>query len=1563
MRYKIYDSEGKTEKSEVKELEYNGVFKGERYITAKVESPYPVDFKIGDRLTYHGETFTLRDISSIKRNARNYQSGKSIEYDGLRFLGTASDLYGIQFCDYVLNDNNLPYTGLGTFSFYVSKAEDFGSRIQANLDLNYGEGKWHVEYGNAKDIKKAKTMSISADTNLYDALIQFSNDYDINFVIKGYTITIGFTQESTEYEYFYGKGHGLTSLEVTTDSNQRIITRLKAYGSQRNIPYLYYANFGKEYALKATSSQEAPGKENTLIITVGLGMDYDENDSVFTDCVNAGSQTGWYDFRISLRVGDTEVYGMIECNGSGSLQPQNEAKIYVGPEYYESDTNAIQQLISYFNSAVAYPVNVYITKGYDITKVPSGYINVPSGMPNNMSVKNLMLPGFPSESLYDWVMRVSKESTETGRKVLALINEGFKFSENQYFPYIISPNADTYGIKDGEVTFDGSDEDWDEVYPSLEGMTTSELSTIAGYEGSDTFEDSGEVDRMLSDSDIKDNGVSSDGTYGDGSKDTEGTLMYASFEMTIPNIGFNLWDYKADGESPVIHMQDGMCAGRSFEILRCIPVDADDITKGYRLNLQREIDQNVNMYYPNRIYNISAGDEFVLEGIEMPDVYVEAASVRLFFQSIEKLRDIDYLEKTYKPEIDNIFMARNPKYAKNLYEGIKMCIADNDLGIVAITVSQLNIKEADGQIPKYEVTLEDESSAELLSLSTATGGTSGGQGAGQNIKLIRTGDSTAPTDRNAFSALRSIEEFLSKKNDDHAKGKITFDAGAEFGEFIKGLYAGKGGAVDKDGNAEFESLRVRSYLQVMELIVNRLSALEGDQILTEADTIESVEVLENGLYRLHLQEKWDGYFTAQAKNNVLKGIINTLAEGSGEYYTSWMRVNEVDTAQNTIDVILYPDEETPAGKNFIPCEMMKIARWGNQTDEMRQSCLYLSSTEGRIVKLVGVTKPIIDKTNYGACLGTVPEFLNDLSLPLREGRDYMYVPGVITTDMIRIDYQGKPIVEYVDRGLWSADETYYHEEINPNTGIYETSDVWHNNGKWRCQKTGTNTEPSKTTTDWALLQETAEADSAVSIIVSNDNVIFTKEGQYAIVSIQVYVGNKQLSYGDGTNGTFICSTLGDTHYLFDGKVHWSFSVKDDNRTFCYLLNLQEKADLSETVRFAMTINGVSYNKTLAIKTVCDGTDGISVILSQDNIVHKKSEYVSTYTINISLIDKVAVAPSEYSVEIREFPAGINLKILQNGTDGYKLTVAILPTATWVTTIPITLIITYGTYKITRLVYVSVIDNGEKGERGAVLRGPQEWKELGNGYQFYSGASGELYLDSIYYNGNFYLCKKSHTKNSLNYPGSTLDNNNGYWQLGDKIALVAATVLLAEYAVIKNLGAEGIKMKDEKGNVVFKAEKGSLICKVGTFENVDVSGIVRASLMYSSVKIFNEQTAGSSTYNIDPINEPANTYYIVAATGQTRFLILPDAKTYAGLELNFYQPVLTRSAMGAVYVAALSSQYIFYNTVGRLIGGNVVPVKLSPAARDSRIKISGNEVIRLKAMNGAWFVMIGLLTEE
>ena len=382
----------------------------------------------------------------------------------------------------------------------------------------------------------------------------------------------------------------------------------------------------------------------------------------------------------------------------------------------------------------------------------------------------------------------------------------------------------------------------------------------------------------------------------------------------------------------------------------------------------------------------------------------------------------------------------------------------------------------------------------LTRLVEATDPETGETSLQQVTEKVKAGYADVAHDLTPDSPVR--QQFLSRIADDVAQGKITFEQGliavgmaifqdgAEFGEFVKSLYAGKGAGIDKDGNAEFESVRVRTYFEAVELIINRLSAIEGDQLLTEADTIERVVDLGDNCYGLYLHPKWEGYFTAQAVGNVLKGIINNLGavalgmtgQGNAAMYTSWMRVNSVNPTLNYIEVTMYPDDETPAGKNFLPCELMKIARWGNQTDKTRQSCLYLSSTEGRIVHLNGVTKPIIDQSNYAATFGTIPEFVKQMTdrdgnpLPLRDNLDYVYIGGLIVQDVIRVDFQGKPIVTYVDRGQWYAAANYYCETKNPTTGVWETSDVWYMGCKYRCCKNLTKTAPAWNNTDWAMVE-------------------------------------------------------------------------------------------------------------------------------------------------------------------------------------------------------------------------------------------------------------------------------------------------------------------------------------------------------------------------------------------------------------------------------------------------------------------------------------------------------------
>lgn len=355
--------------------------------------------------------------------------------------------------------------------------------------------------------------------------------------------------------------------------------------------------------------------------------------------------------------------------------------------------------------------------------------------------------------------------------------------------------------------------------------------------------------------------------------------------------------------------------------------------------------------------------------------------------------------------------------------------------------------------------------------------------------------------------------YLSKLADDVAKGKITFEQGlkslgaAIFGEYTSGLNGGKGAAIDELGNAEVESLRVRTYFECLEIIVNKLSTIEGDQLLTEADTIERVEELSGGRYRIHIKPKYDGYKTSQVANNILKGMVNTLGSGGDEYYAAWFKVDRVNTVYNYMDVTVYADADVPAGVNYPPCELMRVARWGNTADTTRQSCIYLSSTEGRIVHLTGVNTPKVTAANYGATFGSLPEFLAAMDLPIVKGQDYVYARGLVVQDIIRVDYQGKPQAEIIDRGQWVSGGSYYAADLNPTTGTYETSDVWHYGCRYRCAKTGTTIEPAYGVTDWAMVEGNPEL-----MVGFKEDVIFCAPSNFsATLTVVVKAYNQDIT--------------------------------------------------------------------------------------------------------------------------------------------------------------------------------------------------------------------------------------------------------------------------------------------------------------------------------------------------------------------------------------------------------------------------------------------------------------------
>ena len=363
-----------------------------------------------------------------------------------------------------------------------------------------------------------------------------------------------------------------------------------------------------------------------------------------------------------------------------------------------------------------------------------------------------------------------------------------------------------------------------------------------------------------------------------------------------------------------------------------------------------------------------------------------------------------------------------------------------------------------------------------------------------SLDILKSWDGRPATDNTVMSALRVLKEIaqkaLSKTEPDQTDFLIRLLGGLEVGDSIDSMVAGKGIIADRDGRMQLSRLEVRDSLTVLELIFNRLSAMESDYSFSESGTIESVSQLEDGTYSLKIKKRWDNDFTALAENDVVYGVVNDLASGGGKYYTSWLRVLHVDISANTINAVMYPDSEVPGGKNYPPEPLMILSHRGNPVDTERQGYWYLSSREHCICMLNGVTKPVLEESNYSVIVGRLKHLSLFDNLPINYLHSYIYVRGLVAQDIHRIDFQGVLPRIANDRGEWSMEtatgaEPYQADrEAQTETVrvmMYDT--VWHYGCKWMCLVSGTTDEPKYGAAGWAMVE--GNPDFSIDIESSN----------------------------------------------------------------------------------------------------------------------------------------------------------------------------------------------------------------------------------------------------------------------------------------------------------------------------------------------------------------------------------------------------------------------------------------------------------------------------------------------
>lgn len=661
----------------------------------------------------------------------------------------------------------------------------------------------------------------------------------------------------------------------------------------------------------------------------------------------------------------------------------------------------------------------------------------------------------------------------------------------------------------GTVTFD-------DIKPTINGIVNAE---------GQLFGEIADVAFDSADSDVKD----SDGNY-------IHSYFYIKLHKFNGDFGFDLFAHALASESAKINLiKSNGCPACSFVIYNkpsadnskcynCVSVDENGNLKQVRTDKNDYIFANASDAYEDKLNqdstqkelwiavqkdtstlgivmpNASAGfkpqkgDLFVITGIKPPKVLVTAAEKRLDDALIKHMSENNTDQFNYSVKFSRIFLQENPDFASKLNENAKLSIqiqgdSDSDGNLISheVFVSNYSVKVDNDELAEVEIEL-------VNSLEVTKSDTKQIIDAvkGETVKSL----SSIVGSSNANSLNTSIADkmYLSKLNDDTAKGTITwekvqkfvqgltaedlsqFKKGATFGEFIQGMLFGTGGRIDELGNAEFESITSRSSIIAKELIMNRQTAMESNFVFTESGMVESVTEIPaateggNVTYDLKLQKRWDNDFTAFKENDVVLASINTLAE-NGKYYDMWLRVLSVNTVTNTITVVCYPDDECPSKKNYPPCELARLIRWGNAVDEERQSCWYISSSEGLLVWLDHVTKPIIDKTNYSLAMGKLPDALSFLfqDFPTANKRDgAFYAKWMMAASFQQIDYQGNPIYTTRDRGVWSLAVA---QGDNPYRNGDRTIDtVYYLGCKWKCLEDKTTKPPIYSSTAWAFVE-------------------------------------------------------------------------------------------------------------------------------------------------------------------------------------------------------------------------------------------------------------------------------------------------------------------------------------------------------------------------------------------------------------------------------------------------------------------------------------------------------------
>lgn len=845
-KFSIYSKDGKSIRG-AGEPKYNGTYLKVSYIEfGEIANATPIEWEVGDYVDYPrtGLRYKLYSIPQQKKQARMHTSGEGFVYSNVQFHCATKELDIALFNDSVLDkDKNLHFSTRESVSTYEN-VYGIAKRIQANIDEAF-PGRWLIKVMDLDESADADLIATLSEARAFTASsasclgalnaiyntwegIGWIHTYDAD--LQKDVITIGRPNKredsNTTSQFEYGIGQGLTALKRSQTNTDEFATRLYVYGSDRNMPGRYYN--GKQICnAKSVDivNLMLPLSEWGTAVDPDTGATLPDASLAYIEDADKVAKYGLIPKKVYFDGGDNdEIYPSVKNLTAGRLR---KVKAEQGDTTYVPDVAVYpdDERLDTIKSAMNPTDSGIISEEGDGSVIYTDEIDASTG---NGSVEVLVLaqlsvigynPDLSTPRVHIYPdLRFSCDCYNTARgdiitvtqvtRVTVLDSDGTTFvmddirQELDAVPVKGSPMVDV-ALKEVDVIATGLIKNINVYIEVAREFVTGKPMTVEWFKNTGTVR----FEFRESATDL--------------------------FHLVVKQIGFDLskCTSTASGGIATLSMKDGMCGGREFAVRSCTyRSETDD----WDLTMKRTQDDSVGMRYPNASFPILAGDSFVILNIEMPEIYILVAEETLLECAQSLYAGVSKIQPYYEPEIDAKVLATSGEVLK---EGMYMKLGVADVigrEVEYVLISTLTIDEGGDTIPTYKVTLREKQKASFAETqattitNVVTQAMSGGKSSNNNMSLIGSRSDADPSDYNVYSALRSQQEFLSRNNDDTAKGVISFLAGLKVGQYTAGM-SGTGALIDANGDAVMGAAELRKYLRTSKIWFDDEHYLELDE--------------------------------------------------------------------------------------------------------------------------------------------------------------------------------------------------------------------------------------------------------------------------------------------------------------------------------------------------------------------------------------------------------------------------------------------------------------------------------------------------------------------------------------------------------------------------------------------------------------------------------------------------------------------------------------------------------------------------------------------------------------